>query len=273
MAHPELAKYLSKTYFSTDGGLTQERVKRCNSACASLFRWCSRSLARVEAALELLLVKAELATLAPPQAQRWRCEADEGWVEYPAEIDEWLCASEAGGGTVAFELHGRQYEVDLGARIQRNFNTRFARPVRPPDDTIDIRALQGTWHSSWGSIVTVNGTALVIDGQPVGPELEQLEDGAVRWVFNGEWRIIGGSPLEVIWAHGVDSVTWSAFAAQAQDYLESAGSRSKPTSPSPSRSNWKPAVPTGPTSSKAGTGVMRRAESRSRSSLKRRADS
>lgn len=212
MAVPEVACYLQRAYFGEDG-LTQERVYRCNVACAALFRWCSRSLARVEAALELLLVKQKLLELRRPGVECWQVETEEGWVPYPADVNRKLEEAEATGEAVDFTHAWTNYEINLVTRTQRNVFTGFLRPVRPPGIDVDLRALQGSWHTSWGSDVSVCGTQVVVDGQTVGPELEPLAEGGVRWVFLGEWRTCGGSPLCVEWEKGDSIVTWVPIAA------------------------------------------------------------
>ena len=52
---------------------------------------------------------------------------------------------------VPFERDGESYEIDVAARVQRNLSSGECRPVRPPgSETMDLCALQGSWHTSMG---------------------------------------------------------------------------------------------------------------------------
>lgn len=223
---PELLRYLSDTYLS-EGKLTEERVRRCSTACASLFHWCSRSVARVEAALELLAMGLD-PSAASPQAGRWRCCVDDGWRDYPAEVDALLteAEAEASGEVVCFDLGGERYEVDLAARVQRNVWSGMRRPIRPPGDEVSLRSIQGYWRINDGpladSVARVQGTSVTLNGQLAEPELEVVdaENGRrriLRWDFEGAWLAIRGSPLAVIWSHGGGLVGWDAVAGEPEE--------------------------------------------------------
>eukprot|EP00927_Polykrikos_kofoidii_P023668 TRINITY_DN21723_c0_g1_i1.p1 TRINITY_DN21723_c0_g1~~TRINITY_DN21723_c0_g1_i1.p1 ORF type:complete len:331 (+),score=36.73 TRINITY_DN21723_c0_g1_i1:106-1098(+) len=217
IANPHIMRYLSRVYFSSDG-LTEERVRYSNKACAALFRWYASSIARAEAALALLVVDAEIESLRLSSrdalAGRWRCHANDGWLEYPHDINTMFETSLLQGGNpiIAFQLHDESYIVDLDRRVQRNVGTHFLRPIRPPGDEVDLRALQGSWLTCWGPTVTVQDLAVSIEDSSDTATLE-LRDGSFHLKYRGEWRLTGGTPLRVTWSddHG-DGLVWIAVA-------------------------------------------------------------
>lgn len=206
VAAPHVMQYVSRVYFGSDG-LTEDRVRYSNKACAALFRWYASSVARAEAALELLSVNAELEnlrlSLGAEAPGRWRCHTNDGWLEYPESISMMFEASLLQGSNpiIAFELLGESYLVDLERRVQRNVSTDFLRPIRPPGHEVDLRALQGSWRTSWGPTVTVQDLLVSCDGASEAGTLE-LEDGSVRLKYRGEWRLADGTPLRVTWSDG-----------------------------------------------------------------------
>eukprot|EP00747_Dinoflagellata_sp_TGD_P169667 gnl/TRDRNA2_/TRDRNA2_199226_c0_seq1.p1 gnl/TRDRNA2_/TRDRNA2_199226_c0~~gnl/TRDRNA2_/TRDRNA2_199226_c0_seq1.p1 ORF type:complete len:339 (-),score=39.49 gnl/TRDRNA2_/TRDRNA2_199226_c0_seq1:54-1070(-) len=214
VAAPALANYLSRTYF-VDGGLTVERVSRSSKACASLFRWCSKSMKRAQAALELLDVDAELIALRP---HRWRCEADDGWFEFVPEVDAKLNDALINGLCfVPFELCGERYEVNIAARTRRNMRSGSMRPVRPPGEKIGLCALQGNWQSSsLSSTATVWDTTVVLEGREELSELEVLPGDGIRLICDGVEWVAGGSPLRVVWSHGTDEMVWVPVMCSAE---------------------------------------------------------
>lgn len=219
VAAPDVMQYLSETYFdpTKDDALTQERVYKCNVASAALFQWCGRTVDRVNAAIELLAVDAQLSELASqlPERTRWSCEADSGWVDFPLDIHDQLNKAELiGSNIISFELHWDRYQVNIAAREQTNLLTSRKRPIRPPGDTADLRALQGAWivtHTcakDQGSLIAkVQGNSVSLDGRP--GELQTTADGKVGWCHAGsEWKI-SGSPLCVVWSSGSQEIMWS----------------------------------------------------------------
>lgn len=218
VAAPHVMQYLSRVYFGGDG-LTEERVRFSNKACAALFRWCTSSVARAEAALALLAVYTDLESLrlsfGAETSGRWRCHANDGWLEYPESISTMFEASLLQGSNpiIAFELHGESYLVDLDRRVQRNVSTDFLRPIRPPGDDVDLRALQGSWRTCWGLTVTVYDLDVSAEGAPSDAGTLELQEGSIRLKYRGEWRLMGGTPLRVTWSDGkgVEAV-WVAAA-------------------------------------------------------------
>ena len=90
---------LAHTYFKGDD-LAEVRVRRSSRACAALIRWYGDAMARVEGALELLTVTAQLAVLKPPSEEpldrRRLCESIRG--ERPCDIAAkrllWFCGAD-----------------------------------------------------------------------------------------------------------------------------------------------------------------------------------
>mmetsp|Transcript_87487 Transcript_87487/g.245656 ORF Transcript_87487/g.245656 Transcript_87487/m.245656 type:complete len:403 (-) Transcript_87487:14-1222(-) len=204
VAAPEVVSYISRTYLD-HGRLTADRVRRSSAACAALFGWYAHVSIRLEAALELVTVGAELANLTRPPMHsgtsgslRWRVETDAGWVEFPDDVDAQLNAAQ-GHSMVLFDLHGEHYEVDVRFRIQRNRNTRFERPIRPPGDDINIWSLQGIWQASWGQVLVVRGATVFLYDRAADELLEESESDGVYWAYGGGWRVSGGSPCCVTW--------------------------------------------------------------------------
>mmetsp|Transcript_100292 Transcript_100292/g.189171 ORF Transcript_100292/g.189171 Transcript_100292/m.189171 type:complete len:468 (-) Transcript_100292:102-1505(-) len=211
VAAPRVTEYLSRVYFG-DKGLTKERVSHCSKACVSLFRWCSRSLKRVEAAVELLSLDAELAELQGQVHPRWRCETDGGWLEYPPSIDSRINAAEESGSLVVVDIDGVQYEIDVEQRTQRNLSSGFARPVRPPGNSLDLRALQGFWRCpERNHLIRVSGDRVTVNGQQAEAPLEPNPGGGFRWESCG-W-MASGSPTEVTWTLPGEEATWLPVAA------------------------------------------------------------
>lgn len=99
IAAPEVVEYLARTYFKGDD-LAEVRVRRSSRACAALIRWYGDAMARVEGALELLTVTAQLAVLKPPSEEpldrRRLCESIRG--ERPCDIAAkrllWFCGAD-----------------------------------------------------------------------------------------------------------------------------------------------------------------------------------
>jgi len=89
LAHaPIVARYFSNCYFDK-GGLTHARImntKKVSVSCSILLQWCSRTVARASAAMQVPTVDAQLAEL-KAQPQRWRIESKMGWREFPEDID------------------------------------------------------------------------------------------------------------------------------------------------------------------------------------------
>eukprot|EP00747_Dinoflagellata_sp_TGD_P209847 gnl/TRDRNA2_/TRDRNA2_83221_c1_seq1.p1 gnl/TRDRNA2_/TRDRNA2_83221_c1~~gnl/TRDRNA2_/TRDRNA2_83221_c1_seq1.p1 ORF type:complete len:385 (-),score=63.08 gnl/TRDRNA2_/TRDRNA2_83221_c1_seq1:53-1207(-) len=157
----------------------------------------------------------------PVDRPRWCCKTDRGWEEYPPDVNELLYAAERDGmqREVNFNLGYHSYQVDLEARTQRNMVNGFARPIRPPGDSVDLRSLHGWWRNSNDLVLHVTGPTVEIEGQAAST-LAPSGDG-MRWSCCGvDWY--AGSPLvnrRVVWLC-VDSAalrsetdTWVPIAA------------------------------------------------------------
>jgi hypothetical protein len=181
LAEPSVGEYLSRTYFGPDG-LSAVSVKRSSVACTGIFRWCSSSLSRINAARELLVLRAELEELKAQEHCRfsgsaeaneqpesafetavaeqdeefidfaalsanrpWVCDTNTGWQEFPQSISERLRTEFKTGGCVSYEVDWDKYEADLVLCIQKNALTGFKRPIRMLCETVDVISLQGLW--------------------------------------------------------------------------------------------------------------------------------
>lgn len=129
-------------------------------------------------------------------------------------------------GKVEFELDSEKYEIDLATRTQRNISTGFARPIRPPGRSADLRALQGLWRSSTGMLMKVCGSILTIEDESMNEQLDSF-NGQVWWrpsrtASEMKRWCATGSPLLVEWTGGGEFMTWTPVA------LQEAGSQPKP---------------------------------------------
>lgn len=211
ISSPAVADHIAHVYFM-EGHLSEERVKRASVACAALFRWCSQNLSRVRAALELAEVNAEIIRLeaqAQSSKERWRVEADEGWLEFDQTINLMLVESEHSDQPVSFQLGNQSYKIDMGRRTQWNCSTGFARAIRPPGNRGDIQALQGFWRLSGDGLAEVRGATVILGGRVEESGLEVSEGGEVNWECSGgRWTALG-HPLEIVWSSGEEQVAWT----------------------------------------------------------------
>jgi len=218
LAHaPVVAKYFSNCYFDK-GGLTHARImrtKKVSVSCSILLQWCSRTVARASAAMQVPTVDAQLAEL-KAQPQHCRIESKMGWREFPDEIDEKLREAEAESGMTTFKMQGIWYEANIAQRVVKNLGNNQLLPIRPPGNVIDKRTLQVSWHTSLG-VVTVRDTEMEVNGSVVSSPLEVLEDGSICWVFEGKWHADGGSPMTVRWVGDSDDMMWIAAVGWGED--------------------------------------------------------